>query len=736
MNFLQIPTPASGAGTPIATASLAPQKTFIISGTYVGNIYIEGSNDDGVTWFNILQSLPPGGQPQNPDITVVAQKIRVRRDGAGGSPIIFVGAENGSSPSFASFSVGQLVPGTALDTSSFGPTKTLAVPSTFTGEVIFEGTQDGNDWNVITKLTPGDQKTFINLSYSAIRARTTTTVTGTPQASIGAMDDEESDLNLATWSGVRYFFIDNENGNDANTGYIDGTANSTFTTADTDIAIKTFQRLRQLIPIKGNNRSYVVLAKTRSDFGTYVDQNGNPDSIVVNTFGYQSEIIHASSDLTWNDADKKSCGAWKDPALTGPNNDGSWTVNSITNVGTGEGATVEVASGILPADTDLIKACYLAAEDGTNTGPNELARIVKRLSDTTFRVNNDDLKIANGGAFWLVKPGIAVSSIVPTSRPSGNPNDNANDMFSRSNLHLGGFRVTDGVVIVDGDFACDFINWESDLRVKRGRIASGSATLNSAGTLVGPNVGCVFQGVETYLSHCLFDIGRPIIVAGALFGIRKPVQDSRIGENGGRVIGIFQLIGPGGSYSSFSTTVSTLFIGTFDGNAPNLDLDFDGKLLHSGVATYIGVSLNNSAGEGIELNGIAPVASFRFLHGSPSGDGVVFDPDGSSESHEGSVFFFDTPTMTPGGADIQMVNQSATFAEVASSERIDENDNKVTGQNIENKKRTSGTLGNYPVLSADPASPANGDIWIFDDGGGTREIRVRIGGATYGTAVS
>ena len=42
---------------------------------------------------------------------------------------------------------------------------------------------------------------------------------------------------------------------------------------------------------------------------------------------------------------------------------------------------------------------------------------------------------------------------------------------------------------------------------------------------------------------------------------------------------------------------------------------------------------------------------------------------------------------------------------------------------------------NFPVLSADPGSPVDGDVWIYSNGG-TREIRVRISGVTYSVAVS
>jgi hypothetical protein len=43
---------------------------------------------------------------------------------------------------------------------------------------------------------------------------------------------------------------------------------------------------------------------------------------------------------------------------------------------------------------------------------------------------------------------------------------------------------------------------------------------------------------------------------------------------------------------------------------------------------------------------------------------------------------------------------------------------------------TAGTMGNFPILAADPASPVNGDVWI-KDAGGVRTLHARIAGATY-----
>lgn len=42
---------------------------------------------------------------------------------------------------------------------------------------------------------------------------------------------------------------------------------------------------------------------------------------------------------------------------------------------------------------------------------------------------------------------------------------------------------------------------------------------------------------------------------------------------------------------------------------------------------------------------------------------------------------------------------------------------------------------NVPVLSADPGSPSNGDIWLYSNGG-TTEVRCRMGGVTLGVAVA
>jgi hypothetical protein len=50
-------------------------------------------------------------------------------------------------------------------------------------------------------------------------------------------------------------------------------------------------------------------------------------------------------------------------------------------------------------------------------------------------------------------------------------------------------------------------------------------------------------------------------------------------------------------------------------------------------------------------------------------------------------------------------------------------------------RKTAGTVGNFPVLGADPTNPVDGDVWITNIAG-TRSLKVRIAGATYAVTLT
>lgn len=131
----------------------------------------------------------------------------------------------------------------------------------------------------------------------------------------------------AAWSStlVRFFLLDNENGNDGNQGYVDAAAGATL--APAGLAKKSITALMAIIPTDGNGRTAVVLQKSRSDSGNYVDAAAAQESINLNALhNYSGFVWRGSTDLTNDAADRITCGARI--AVAGPNGDSSFTIGA------------------------------------------------------------------------------------------------------------------------------------------------------------------------------------------------------------------------------------------------------------------------------------------------------------------------------------------------------------------------------------------------------------------------
>lgn len=152
--------------------------------------------------------------------------------------------------------------------------------------------------------------------------------------------------NVADWdlTLVRYFLVDYDGGDDANTGYVDAAAGATI--VPTGLAKKTINSgLMDILPRTGNGRKCVVLVKNRAAGATYLDADGVTVSDVDLSActGYAFAAIRGSSDLTNSALDRVLLGGVT--GFAGPNGNGSWTAAA--------GATVKqltVAAGSLPAE--------------------------------------------------------------------------------------------------------------------------------------------------------------------------------------------------------------------------------------------------------------------------------------------------------------------------------------------------------------------------------------------------
>lgn len=159
----------------------------------------------------------------------------------------------------------------------------------------------------------------------------------------------------ATWdiTKVRYIFLDGDSGNDANLGYIDAIAGSTFTPAQTvPVAVKTTHRINEIVSEFGAGRSYVVLMKPRAGAALY-DHTTPGDGQGKIDRRYQSGylLIHArGSDHTNSVADRAQLGMRT--GYAGPNIDDSYTVVSMSTGPLGL-PQIRLAAGTLPAGWTL-----------------------------------------------------------------------------------------------------------------------------------------------------------------------------------------------------------------------------------------------------------------------------------------------------------------------------------------------------------------------------------------------
>ena len=157
-------------------------------------------------------------------------------------------------------------------------------------------------------------------------------------------------LPVAPWSenAVRYIFVSGDHGDDANVGYVDEPAGTTFTVAFArSIAVRTTHRIEELRPPLGNSRRVVVLFEPRDgnvpyDYATPGDGLGSDDR--SGTSGY-ALMISRGSDLTNTAADRKQVGFVT--AIAGPNVDQSFTVASVSY--TPLGVVLKLTGASLPA---------------------------------------------------------------------------------------------------------------------------------------------------------------------------------------------------------------------------------------------------------------------------------------------------------------------------------------------------------------------------------------------------
>ena len=543
--------------------------------------------------------------------------------------------------------------------------------------------------------------------YSASNPRVT--------IALGGIITGAANASEAQWdpTKVRFFFLDNDNGDDSNMGYIDADGGTTFTTTQTAaVAIKTSEQLRAILPRNGAGRSAVVLIKGRSDEGNYQNKAGGNDYLDVAYTGYLY-IAFKGSDHTNNALDRVRLGGVI--AEGGPNSDQSWTVDSFS------GVAVTVAAGTLPVEDDLVGLAVQWVGNVTAALTSENNGAHFRVSDTVFSLNFDGTAPANGDQFFLTKPGVVFTDIrgnaagPGSSDFAGSPTEAfllagitcSSAMNQRS---IGRFRMS--FMRFEGSTTFDGVALETSgtYPTENGAFVISDNGFDARGSFTAQNAP--FCQIQQATWHASLNLRRlPVFNIGeGCYSASKPnLRYAGYGVNPGETAADGATLGsPNASGKPGFRLPSGIAIRASNCNVAGIDLD--------------------GASDGIDIEGICDL-SFKDLRGTVTGPYVL---DFSSAEKSRAVAD-DGIAATAATAQILLAGAvTKTFASLAADNWIDAQGNEIqTDTATANKltRTTDGVILNVPLLAADPASPANGDIWI-NNGGADPILKVQAGGVT------
>lgn len=284
---------------------------------------------------------------------------------------------------------------------------------------------------------------------------------------------------VADWSlsQVRYFFLDNENGNDTSNGFIDDAPGTDFTARAAEVAavaLKTLEELRNRLPRVGASRKAVILCKVRSDNGNYVNKAGGDDYLDVGYGGYAYLKFTGSTDLSNSTLDAFRAGAVNAADALGPNGDGSWTIDSVGTF------SITNAAGVLPAEDTIAGYRVLYTGNVTAGLTAEDGIVVERSSNTQLalgRLHNP--APANGDTYHLTTPGIRVTTLRHTPYPNG-----ADGFGIFIPVYIVGFRFTAGTFTRLNGAALRFCRFDSNAQLWSIDTDESPGLLNESGVFL------------------------------------------------------------------------------------------------------------------------------------------------------------------------------------------------------------------------------------------------------------
>ncbi len=282
----------------------------------------------------------------------------------------------------------------------------------------------------------------------------------------------------------RYYAVDNESGVDTRVGYYDSTVGATFTTELTTRAIKTLERLREIMPRFGNGRCVVALLKARSDAGNFLKKNGSTsDWLDIGYQGY-SYLAWRGSDLTNSTNDHADLGGVI--ASNGPNGDLSWTVSAQA------GFEITNSAGTLDTEDNLAGLKLQFQGNITSASRTNGDVILARTAATKIETGRGTT-VANGDKYFIVAPGVKVTTIVGSP---GHVDPSASASVNTGPLIAGiRFTATTGTLNwYDANLMYSFCRFDGAYTVNSvGAVRADTIYVNESGATVNERCGVDFR---------------------------------------------------------------------------------------------------------------------------------------------------------------------------------------------------------------------------------------------------
>jgi hypothetical protein len=545
-------------------------------------------------------------------------------------------------------------------------------------------------------------------------------------------------LPFATGNQWINIFVDYDGGDDGNIGHLLAAPGATFSGATlTGVPLKTLEEVeRRYGHLDYRKRRVQIMIKTRTGADkAYYDKDG----VTVSSLRWfprnaDRVIIRASLDLSNDAIDKvrighvQSTGAGYD----GPGAGESWTVGSWT------GATfrLQVASGTL-GTVEQLRGLRVRMTSGASNGSVFGIQRVIGTDTLVLMTLGGQTAPAAGNTFVIEEPGVKLFALT-------------SDLTSANGLS----QCIAGLWLDNGGSGSSAISVSGSARLQFAACRARGGDVVNLSTLVIS---------RTWLD----DVGAGIHVGA---GLRTDAQMNvtNVGQ-----VSVFYIATPTGtSFSMIFRSCHTFDVGlgslfpTFplfyncgapaeNGLQSSTSAQFGSRGLATVPRTYVYIPRTGPQGmriertsmaiHGVDVNG-QTAAAFQIIGngGFVSFDDVVSSDGGNtdvivdvSQARNVEVSVGVTTACTAVGSngvyrDADSVTADwSRFVSGSGDDKRDKKNNHIQGTaGCVPTKRTPGTIGNLPILAADPSSPVDGDAWIYSSGG-TRELRVRIGGTTY-----